>query len=181
MVHGRGQTAGAALVTHPDVPTISFTGSTPVGKWIGKECGDRLKRCSLELGGKNPFVVFADADMAAALPTAARAAFANQGQICLCGSRLLLHESIADEFTRHLVAWANQLKAGDPADPATKFGAAPRARPTWRKSIRSSSSRELSGRVLAGGASTRAISPPAAKGLVLPTHRHRRPRSLLPR
>jgi len=161
MVHGRGQTAGASLVTHPDVPTISFTGSTPVGKWIGKECGDRLKRCSLELGGKNPFIVFADADLPAAVPTAGRAAFANQGQICLCGSRLLLHESIADEFTRHMVAWANQLKAGDPADPATKFGALTGAAHLEKVDSFVKLARELGGRVLAGGARVNPADLPA--------------------
>lgn len=161
MVHGRGQSAGAALVTHPDVPTVSFTGSTGVGKWIGKECGERLKRCSLELGGKNPYVVFADADMSQALPTAARAAFANQGQICLCGSRLLLHESIADEFIKHLVAWANQLKAGDPADPATKFGALTGAAHLEKVDSYVKLARELGGRVLAGGARVAAADLPA--------------------
>lgn len=152
IVHGRGATAGAALVTHPDVPTVSFTGSTPVGRWIGKECGDRLKRVSLELGGKNPFIVFADADLQVAVPTAARAAFANQGQICLCGSRLLLHESIADSFITHLVNVAKTFVPGDPSDPATKFGALTGAAHLQKVDGMVRKARELGGRILCGGA-----------------------------
>ncbi len=88
IVHGTGPRAGGSLVTHPDVPTISFTGSTAVGKWIAEKAGPMFKRVSLELGGKNPNLIFADADMDAAIKTSARAAFTNQGQICLCGSRV---------------------------------------------------------------------------------------------
>ncbi|HYD00933.1 MAG TPA: aldehyde dehydrogenase [Phycisphaerales bacterium] len=165
IVHGRGQTAGGALVTHPDVPTISFTGSTAVGRWIGKECGDRLKRVSLELGGKNPFVVFADADLDKAVTTAARAAFSNQGQICLCGSRLLLHESIADKFTADLVARAKALTPGDPSDPATRFGALTGAAHLQKVDGMVRQACELGGRVLCGGAKADpALLPARCKG-----------------
>jgi aminomuconate-semialdehyde/2-hydroxymuconate-6-semialdehyde dehydrogenase len=122
-VHGRGGEAGAALVRHPDVPTVSFTGSTAVGRWIGEVGGQMLKRVSLELGGKNPYVVFADAAMPDALDTAARAAFSNQGQICLCGSRMLIERPLYREFIDGLVARAGALKVGDPMDPTTQFGA----------------------------------------------------------
>ncbi|MFT3685752.1 MAG: aldehyde dehydrogenase [Phycisphaerales bacterium] len=161
LVHGRGQTAGGSLVTHPDVPTISFTGSTGVGRWIGKECGDRLKRVSLELGGKNPFVVFADADLDKAIATSARAAFSNQGQICLCGSRLLLHESIADQFIAGLVDRAKTLKPGDPSLPETRFGALTGAAHLKKVDGMVRQARELGGRALCGGSPADPATLPA--------------------
>ncbi len=123
IVHGRGPGAGAAIVSHPDVPTISFTGSTPVGRWIGETCGRMLKRVSLELGGKNPLVVFDDAEMPAAVEAAVRAGFSNQGQICLCGSRIIVHERVYAPFRDELVARVKALKIGDPMDAATQQGA----------------------------------------------------------
>jgi len=126
IVHGSGPGAGGALVTHPDVPAISFTGSTNVGKWIAQHAAPMLKRLSLELGGKNPFIIFDDAQLdgeQGAIATAARAAFTNQGQICLCGSRLLIHRSIFDRVLTGLVDRARALSVGDPLDEATQFGA----------------------------------------------------------
>ncbi|MCC6661222.1 MAG: aldehyde dehydrogenase [Phycisphaerales bacterium] len=123
IVHGSGAGAGAALVQHPEVPTISFTGSTAVGRWIAQAAGPMFKRLSLELGGKNPYLVFADADMGAALDTAVRAAFSNQGQICLCGSRMLIERPAYDRFLTGLVERAKSLRIGDPLDPATQHGA----------------------------------------------------------
>lgn len=123
VVHGTGAEAGAALVRHPDVPTVTFTGSTGVGRWIGQTCGDMLKRVSLELGGKNPFIIFEDADLPAAIATAARAGFTNQGQVCLCGSRLLVHKSKVDEVLAGVLEHVARMTIGDPADPATTFGA----------------------------------------------------------
>ncbi|MBL8990054.1 MAG: aldehyde dehydrogenase [Phycisphaerae bacterium] len=123
IVHGTGQGAGAALVTHPRVPTVSFTGSTAVGRWIGERAGAMLKRVSLELGGKNPFIVFDDADVDGAAETAVRAAFTNQGQICLCGSRLLVQAGVYERVLARVVAGARARRVGDPADPATEHGA----------------------------------------------------------
>jgi aminomuconate-semialdehyde/2-hydroxymuconate-6-semialdehyde dehydrogenase len=123
IVHGQGTSAGGALVTHPRVPTISFTGSTSVGQWIASQAGQMLKRVSLELGGKNPFIIFADADLDQAIATATRAAFTNQGQICLCGSRLLVHSSIYERVRAGVIAGAKSMKIGDPADASTQFGA----------------------------------------------------------
>lgn len=123
IVHGEGKIAGGSLVTHERVPTISFTGSTAVGRWIGEQTGHSLKRVSLELGGKNPFIVFADADYAAALDTCVRASFTNQGQICLCASRILVHRSLFDRFVTDLVSRTRDLHVGDPAHEATTFGA----------------------------------------------------------
>lgn len=151
IVHGLGPTAGGALVTHPDVPTISFTGSTAVGKWIAREAGDRLKRVSLELGGKNPFVVFDDADFDAALSTAVRAGFSNQGQICLCGSRLIVQEGIYRKFVDAFVDRVKALKIGDPLDPATQFGALTSKAHLDKVEGYVTLARDLGGKVLWGG------------------------------
>ncbi|MFG0257264.1 MAG: aldehyde dehydrogenase [Phycisphaerales bacterium JB043] len=116
IVHGRGEEAGASLVEHADVPTISFTGSTRVGAWIAERAGAMLKRVSLELGGKNPNVIFADADMERAVEHAVRGAFTNQGQICLCGSRVLVERAAYDEFIERFVASVRALRVGDPLE-----------------------------------------------------------------
>lgn len=123
IIHGTGPDCGAEIIRHPGVPTISFTGSTKVGQWIATTTGPMLKRISLELGGKNPFIVFDDADFDAALTTAVRAGFTNQGQVCLCGSRLLIHEKIHDRFLTAFVERVKALKLGDPLDESTQQGA----------------------------------------------------------
>ncbi|MBI1191397.1 MAG: aldehyde dehydrogenase family protein [Tepidisphaera sp.] len=123
IVHGAGQAAGGSLVTHPRVPAISFTGSTAVGRWIGEQAGRSLKRVSLELGGKNPMVIFEDADYEEALSTCLRAGLSNQGQICLCASRILVHRTIFDRFVRDLVARVKELRCADPAHESAAFGA----------------------------------------------------------
>ncbi len=151
LVHGLGPEAGGALVTHPQVPAVSFTGSTAVGRWIGQHAGGMLKRVSLELGGKNPFVIFADADLPAAAATAVRAAFTNQGQICLCGSRLLVHESVADQVIAEIVRLAGNLTIGDPLDPATQFGALTSTPHFQKVAGLVNLARELGGRILCGG------------------------------
>jgi aminomuconate-semialdehyde/2-hydroxymuconate-6-semialdehyde dehydrogenase len=123
VVHGRGPTAGAALVAHPDVPAISFTGGTATGAAIAASAAPRFKALSLELGGKNPTLVFDDVDLDAILPDLVRSSFWNQGQICLCGSRLLVQRSIHDRFVQRFVAAVEALRLGDPADPETDQGA----------------------------------------------------------
>src|SRR5688572_7908876 len=123
IVHGSGATTGATLVAHTDVKAISFTGSTRTGAAIAAVAAPQFKKLSLELGGKNPLIVFADADFDRALDTAVRASFSNQGQICLCGSRVLVERSIYERFRDGFVAKARALKIGDPALPETEFGA----------------------------------------------------------
>lgn len=123
LVHGLGGEAGQALVEHPDVRAISFTGGTATGAHVGAAAGARYKKLSLELGGKNSTVVFADADFDAAVAGAVRAGFTNTGQVCLCGSRVLVERSIARRFTEAFVAKVAALRMGDPADPATEVGA----------------------------------------------------------
>lgn len=123
IVHGLGATAGSALVRHSVVRTISFTGGTVTGAEIARLAAPRFKKLTLELGGKNPTIIFADADLDLALATALRSSFSNQGQICLCGSRLLVEESIYQQFVKRFVAGAEALTVGDPLDPATDQGA----------------------------------------------------------
>ena len=122
IVQGRGAVVGQALVDHPQVKAVSFTGSTAVGLRIAESCARALKKCSLELGGKNATLVFADAPRAKLLDTVVRSAFLNSGQICLCGSRLLVERSYYGEFRDALVARANAMVVGDPRDVATNLG-----------------------------------------------------------
>ena len=122
IVHGLGNEVGEPLVLHPQVRAVSFTGSTAVGKRIATLTAPLLKKVSLELGGKNPTLVFADSDWRQQLDTLVRSAFQNSGQICLCGSRLLVERSIYAEFRDAFVSRVQALKVGDPMDPATRQG-----------------------------------------------------------
>lgn len=151
IVHGAGAACGAAIVEHPDVPAISFTGSTGVGRWIGQTAGGMLKRVSLELGGKNPFLVFADARLPEVAPVAARAAFSNQGQICLCGSRVLVQRPLYEPFVRALVEAARAIRIGDPHDPATQHGALTSEAHLRKVESYVQLARELGGKIHCGG------------------------------
>lgn len=161
IVHGRGATAGAAIVSHPEVPTITFTGSTAVGRWIGQTAGQMLKRVSLELGGKNSLVVFADAAMPEAIETASRAAFTNQGQICLCGSRVLVERPAYERVVEGLVSAARALRVGDPMDAATTFGALTSEAHLEKVDSYVRLARDLGGEVRCGGARVEAEALPA--------------------
>ncbi|HWG42776.1 MAG TPA: aldehyde dehydrogenase [Gemmataceae bacterium] len=123
VVHGYGAKVGAALVAHPGIPTISFTGGTATGAEIAKSAAPLFKKVTLELGGKNPNIIFADADLTEVLKSSVRSAFDNQGQICLCGSRIFVESSVYPLFVERFVAAARQLKIGDPLDPAVHQGA----------------------------------------------------------
>ncbi len=123
VVAGDGKTAGAALVRHPDVAKISFTGSTAVGQGIMREAAATVKRVTLELGGKSPNVVFADADIAAAVKGAQTAIFYGKGEVCAAGSRLVVERSVHDQVVEQLAARAKRLVPGDPFDKATRLGA----------------------------------------------------------
>jgi acyl-CoA reductase-like NAD-dependent aldehyde dehydrogenase len=122
IVPGYGATAGARIAAHPGVGKVSFTGSTAVGRSIVAASQGNLKRVQLELGGKGANIVFDDADLASAVGGAAFAIFHNQGQACIAGSRLILHESIAGEFLDRFTALARSIRIGDPKDPATEMG-----------------------------------------------------------
>jgi aldehyde dehydrogenase (NAD+) len=121
IVTGLGD-AGAALSAHPDVDKIAFTGSTSVGEKIIQAAAPTMKRVTVELGGKSPNIVFADADLDKAVPAAATAVFANSGQICSAGTRLFVQSSIHEEFMERLAAYTRTIRVGDPLDPETQLG-----------------------------------------------------------
>jgi len=123
IVHGYGASAGRALTSHPKVPLISFTGGTKTGADVMAQAGPLFKKVSLELGGKNPNVVFADADLEQAVATSIQSSFANQGQICLCGSRIFVEKTIYEEFLDRFLEGTKKLRIGDPQDPSTEIGA----------------------------------------------------------
>jgi betaine-aldehyde dehydrogenase len=122
VVPGYGETAGASLAAHPGIDKIAFTGSTEVGKLIARAAADNLTKVSLELGGKAPNIVFADADIEQAVNGAMMGIFYNQGQVCCAGSRLFLDERVKDEFLESFKAKAEKIKVGDPMDKATFMG-----------------------------------------------------------
>ncbi|MDH5365975.1 MAG: aldehyde dehydrogenase [Cyclobacteriaceae bacterium] len=123
IIHGLGAKAGQAIIEHQDIPLISFTGGTATGKHIAATAAPMFKKLSLELGGKNPNIIFADCDFDQALKTSVLSSFSNQGQICLCGSRILVERSIYTKFVDAFVAKVKALKIGDPLDGLTKIGA----------------------------------------------------------
>ena len=122
IVTGFGETAGAALAAHPDVDKCAFTGSTEVGKLILQAAAGNLKKVSLELGGKSPNIILADADLETAIPGAASAIFFNHGQCCCAGSRLYVHESIFDRVVQGVSEHASKIRVGPGLDPATEMG-----------------------------------------------------------
>lgn len=122
IVHGDGPTTGAALVAHPRVPKLTFTGSTAVGQAILRSAADHVKSVHLELGGKTPNLVFADADIDQAVAGSLFTAFYNTGQICTSGSRLLVEESVADRVIAAFTERARAIRVGDPAAPGTQLG-----------------------------------------------------------
>ena len=123
IVHGLGATAGQAIVEHPDIKAISFTGGTATGAHIAKVAAPMFKKLSLELGGKNPNIIFADCDYKDMLETTVRSSFSNQGQICLCGSRIFLESKIYDKFKTDFVKKVKALKVGHPSKKDTDIGA----------------------------------------------------------
>jgi aminomuconate-semialdehyde/2-hydroxymuconate-6-semialdehyde dehydrogenase len=123
IVHGTGPNVGAAITAHPKIGTISFTGGTVTGRKVAEAGAAQFKKISLELGGKNPNIIFADADLEAAIAGSVRSSFANQGQVCLCGSRIFVERSRYPEFVREFVEKASQLRLGDPLEATTDQGA----------------------------------------------------------
>ena len=123
ILHGLGPEVGQAMVDHHHVRAISFTGGSTTGATISAAAAPKFKKLSLELGGKNATVVFDDADFDDAVSTAIRAAFANQGQICLCGSRILVQDTLYERFRDAMVAKVSKMRIGDPLEPQTRMGA----------------------------------------------------------
>ncbi len=123
IVHGLGTTTGQAIVEHPNIKAISFTGGTKTGAHIASVAAPMFKKLSLELGGKNPNIIFADCNYEDMLRTTVRSSFANQGQICLCGSRIFVEAGIYEQFKKDFVERIAQLKVGNPFDASTDVGA----------------------------------------------------------
>ncbi len=123
IMHGGGPKCGSAIVAHPEIKAISFTGSTRAGRDIAAVAAPQFKKLSLELGGKNPNIIFADCDWDKMMRTTIQSSFSNQGQICLCGSRILVEESVYEKFKEEFIARVNKLTVGDPLDENSKQGA----------------------------------------------------------
>jgi aminomuconate-semialdehyde/2-hydroxymuconate-6-semialdehyde dehydrogenase len=123
IIHGTGPNAGEAIVAHPAVKAISFTGSTRAGERIAAVAAPKFKKLSLELGGKNPNIIFADCNWEKMMRTSIQSSFSNQGEICLCGSRILVEETVYEKFKTEFVERTKQLIVGDPLDENSKQGA----------------------------------------------------------
>jgi aminomuconate-semialdehyde/2-hydroxymuconate-6-semialdehyde dehydrogenase len=123
IVHGLGHTTGQAIIEHPKIKAISFTGGTATGEHIARTAAPMFKKLSLELGGKNPNLIFADCDYEKMLDTTVRSSFANQGQICLCGSRIFVEETIYEKFKKDFVTKVKALKVGHPSQTTSNLGA----------------------------------------------------------
>ena len=151
IVHGYGSSVGDPLTTHPDTPIISFTGGTVTGKHIATVTAPMFKKTSLELGGKNPNIIFADANFEQALKMAVKAAFSNQGQICLCGSRLFVQREIYEPFKAALLKRVSKLKIGDPKDEKTNIGAVVSEAHMHKILSKIKEAKKLGGKILIGG------------------------------
>ena len=123
LVHGDGMGAGSPLVSHENVSLVSFTGGTSTGSIVAKSAASSFKKLSLELGGKNASIIFDDCNLENTVKGVVRSGFLNQGQVCLCGSRILVQEKIYDEFVKKFVSEVQNMKIGDPSDENTKLGA----------------------------------------------------------
>lgn len=151
ILHGTGQSIGQEIVAHLEIKAISFTGGTATGEHIAKTAAPMFKKLSLELGGKNPNIIFNDANIDEAVNTAVRAAFSNQGQICLCGSRIYIQSDIYEEFKTMFVAKVKQLKVGNPSDENTNIGAVV-SKPHFDKVLKHIEiAKEEGGEILVGG------------------------------
>jgi aldehyde dehydrogenase (NAD+) len=166
VVTGYGETAGAALAAHPGVDKVAFTGSHLTGQSIIRASAGNLKRVSLELGGKSPDVVFADADLDAAVPGAAMAVFANSGQICSAGTRLFVEQKIYEEFTSKVAAFSRTLKVGNSSNADTQVGPLVSSEQMDRVSGYLAIGRQEGARPLSGG--ERLTDGDMAKGYFVP-------------
>ncbi|MGA1306553.1 MAG: aldehyde dehydrogenase [Candidatus Kapaibacteriota bacterium] len=156
ILHGSGKHAGAAIVEHPEIKAISFTGGTVTGEHIAAIAAPKFKKLSLELGGKNPSIIFADCDFDEAVQQAVRSAFTNQGEICLCGSRILIEDSIYDAFRDAFIEKVKKLTVGDPFEEGINVGALV-SKAHWEKVLSYIHlAKEEGGTILCGG---NAVSP----------------------
>lgn len=151
LVHGFGAECGEALVCHDDVSAISFTGGTQTGARVAASAAPRFKKLSLELGGKNSTIIFADADLDEAVAGAIRAGFTNQGQVCLCGSRVLIERPIYESFRERFVAGVQEMEVGDPRHPDTRIGSLVSSDHRAKVESYVALAREEGGQILTGG------------------------------
>ena len=151
IVHGSGAGTGIALISHPKIRAVSFTGGTKTGRHIASIVAPQFRKLSLEMGGKNPNVVFADCDYEKMLSTTLRSSFANQGQICLCGSRIYVERPLYEQFRNDLVKRANKLIVGDPNDTSSDLGAVVSGEHQTKILAALDRARSEGGKILCGG------------------------------
>lgn len=151
ILQGLGGEIGQAIVEHPKVKAISFTGGTETGKKVAMTCAGQFKKASLELGGKNPNIIFGDCDLEMAVTTSVRSSFQNQGEICLCGSRIIVESAIYEEFKEGFLAAVEGLNIGDPLDSKTNFGALISADHVEKVQSYVELAKEEGGNILTGG------------------------------
>ncbi|HUM52941.1 MAG TPA: aldehyde dehydrogenase family protein, partial [Chitinophagales bacterium] len=151
IVHGYGNKVGNAIVSHPKITAISFTGGTQTGEHIARIAAPMFKKLSLELGGKNPTIIFADCNYDNMLATVLRSSFSNQGQICLCGSRIFIERSIYEKFKTDFVCKTNELVIGDPLDEQTNIGAIVSEQHLQKIKSYIELAKEEGGNIIAGG------------------------------
>lgn len=169
VVHGLGPEVGGAIVAHPAIKAVSFTGGTRTGEWIARTAAPMFKKLSLELGGKNPVLVFADCDFERMIDTTIRSSFRNQGQICLCGSRILVERSLLDRFKEAFVARARGMRVGPPDDPASEQGALVSAQHMEKVLGYIDLARREGGKILCGGERVHLPGPYDGGWYVAPT------------
>ncbi len=151
ILHGLGPKCGAAIVKHPAIKAISFTGSTRAGKEIASVAAPMFKKLSLELGGKNPNIIFADCDFDKMIQTTLKSSFENQGEICLCGSRIIIEESLYEKFKAAFIAETKKLKIGDPLEEETRVGAIVSKQHFDKINYHIQLAKEEGGKILLGG------------------------------
>ncbi len=156
IIQGTGQNVGSAITAHPKVVAVSFTGGTVTGRKVAETCAPLFKKVSLELGGKNPNIVFADADLDAAITGSLRSSFANQGQVCLCGSRIFVERPAYETFVQRFTDETGRLKVGDPLEKSTEQGAIVSKVQVEKVKFYVDLAQQEGGKVAVGG------SPPAA-------------------
>lgn len=164
IVHGTGPKVGAAITAHPKIGTISFTGGTVTGRKVAETCAPLFKKVSLELGGKNPNIIFADADVNAAIAGSVRSSFANQGQVCLCGSRVFVERPVYQEFVDRFVRITSHLKVGDPLDEKTDQGAIVSQPQLDKVKFYVDLARQEGGKIAAGGSAPEPINQRCQSG-----------------
>ena len=168
ILHGTGPNVGVAITAHPKIGTISFTGGTVTGRKVAETSAPLFKKVSLELGGKNPNIIFADADLEAAIAGSVRSSFANQGQVCLCGSRVFVERSIYHDFVDRFIGKVGQLKQGDPLDEKTEQGAIVSQTQLDKVKFYVDLAQKEGGKVMLGGKAPESINDRCREGYFFP-------------